>query len=84
MTMRQLLHRCSAWARPTAATEMREFRWTRPELVVQVRFTEWTPDGRLREVAYVGLRSDKSASEVRREVSRLENPGQLKRPVRDP
>ena len=38
--------------------------WVRPQLVAQVRYTEMTDDGRLRHPAYLGLRDDKSASEV--------------------
>ncbi len=43
-------------------------RWVRPELVAQVGFAEWTRDGRLRHPRYIGLREDKPASEVVREV----------------
>jgi DNA ligase D-like protein (predicted ligase) len=43
-------------------------RWVRPELVAQVAFAEWTRDGRLRHPRYIGLRDDKPASEVVREV----------------
>jgi bifunctional non-homologous end joining protein LigD len=47
---------------------MREFVWTRPELVAQIRFAEWTAEGRLRHAAFLGLRSDKTASAVHREL----------------
>ncbi len=43
-------------------------RWVRPGLVGQVGFAEWTRDGRLRHPRYIGLREDKPASEVVREV----------------
>ena len=43
-------------------------RWARPELVGQVGFGEWTRDGRLRHPRYIGLREDKPAREVVREV----------------
>ena len=43
-------------------------RWVRPELVAQVGFSEWTRDGRLRHPRYIGLRDDKPAREVVREV----------------
>jgi bifunctional non-homologous end joining protein LigD len=43
-------------------------RWVRPELVAQIGFTEWTRDGRLRHPRYLGLRDDKRAREVVREV----------------
>lgn len=42
--------------------------WTKPELVVEVKFAEWTRDGYLRQPAYLGLRSDKSARDVVAEV----------------
>jgi bifunctional non-homologous end joining protein LigD len=42
--------------------------WAEPELVCEVEFAEWTHDGRLRAPSYQGLREDKSAAEVRREV----------------
>jgi bifunctional non-homologous end joining protein LigD len=38
--------------------------WVRPVLVAQVRYTEITDDGRLRHPAYLGLRDDKSPSDV--------------------
>ena len=51
----------------STADEMREMQWVKPELVAQIRFVEWTAEGRLRHAAFLGLRSDKSAREVRRE-----------------
>jgi bifunctional non-homologous end joining protein LigD len=42
--------------------------WVKPTLVAQVRFTEWTADGSLRHPVYLGLRDDKDANEVKREV----------------
>ncbi len=47
-----------------------DVQWVEPKLVVQVRFSEWTHDGHLRHPAYLGLRDDKRASEVKRERSR--------------
>jgi bifunctional non-homologous end joining protein LigD len=45
--------------------------WVRPELVAEVMFLTWTDDNLLRQVVYEGLREDKPAREVRREVPRL-------------
>jgi bifunctional non-homologous end joining protein LigD len=55
------------WGGGITAAQMTEMRWTRPELVAQIRFTEWTAENRLRHAAFSGLRTDKSAREVRRE-----------------
>jgi bifunctional non-homologous end joining protein LigD len=45
--------------------------WVEPRLVAQVEFAEWTREGRLRAPVYLGLREDKSASEVRKEKTPL-------------
>jgi ATP-dependent DNA ligase len=42
--------------------------WARPELVVEVTYLTWTTDNLLRQVVYIGLRQDKPAIEVRRQV----------------
>jgi bifunctional non-homologous end joining protein LigD len=39
-----------------------------PRLVAQVAFAEWTRAGRLRHPRFVGLREDKDAREVVREL----------------
>jgi bifunctional non-homologous end joining protein LigD len=44
--------------------------WVEPRLVAQIAFTEWTRDGRLRHPRFLGLREDKDAREVVREVPR--------------
>jgi ATP-dependent DNA ligase len=43
--------------------------WVRPEIVVQVAFIEWTVHGKLRHSRFLGLRTDKPAREVVREIS---------------
>jgi DNA ligase D-like protein (predicted ligase) len=47
----------------------RQARWVAPRLVAQVAFGEWTRDGKLRHPRYLGLREDKPADEVVREVA---------------
>lgn len=42
--------------------------WVHPELVAQIGFTEWTQAGRLRHPRFLGLRDDKRAAEVVREM----------------
>ncbi len=39
--------------------------WLNPEIVAQVNYTGWTNDNLLRHAAFVGLREDKPAREVR-------------------
>ena len=41
--------------------------WVKPELVAQVHFATWTTDNVVRQAAFMGLREDKPAKEVRRE-----------------
>jgi bifunctional non-homologous end joining protein LigD len=55
------------WGAGITADQMREMHWTRPQLVAQIRFVEWTAEKRLRHAAFLGLRLDKSAREVRQE-----------------
>jgi bifunctional non-homologous end joining protein LigD len=46
----------------------RPARWVEPRLVAQIAFGEWTRDGKLRHPRYLGLREDKVAAEVVREL----------------
>lgn len=41
--------------------------WVRPEVVAEMSFSEWTSEGYMRHPAFVGLRTDKKAVNVRRE-----------------
>jgi bifunctional non-homologous end joining protein LigD len=59
--------RASRWGGGVTAQQMSEMNWTRPDLVAQIRFVEWTAEGRLRHAAFLGLRDDKAAEDVRRE-----------------
>jgi bifunctional non-homologous end joining protein LigD len=47
---------------------LREVRWTDPTLIADVAFTEWTSDGSIRHPSFQGLRADKKATEVVREL----------------
>lgn len=51
------------------AEAMKICRWLRPELVAQVNFTDWTEGNHLRHSTFAGLRDDKVAREVHREVA---------------
>ena len=60
--------RTSRWGGGVTAEQMAEMQWVRPALVAQIRFVEWTGEGHLRHAAFLGLRKDKRASDVRREA----------------
>ena len=55
------------WGGGVTPDQMREMQWVTPNVVAQIRFVEWTADGHLRHSAFVGLREDKPARQVRRE-----------------
>ena len=59
--------RTSHWGGGVTAEQMAEMQWITPSLVAQVRFVEWTADQHLRHAAFLGLRDDKRARDVRRE-----------------
>jgi bifunctional non-homologous end joining protein LigD len=68
-TLADLLKRMKPLARPSSPfvdlRRDRDVTWIEPELVAQIAFTELTGDRRLRHPAFVGLREDKPAREVR-------------------
>jgi ATP-dependent DNA ligase len=47
----------------------RRAHWVRPEIVVQVAFIEWTAHGKMRHPRLLGVRSDKTARDVVREMA---------------
>jgi bifunctional non-homologous end joining protein LigD len=53
----------------------RGMTWVKPDLVGEIEFSEWTSDGRLRHPSFQGLREDKPAREVVREMPK--NPAKL-------
>jgi bifunctional non-homologous end joining protein LigD len=53
------------WSRRAPGGE----HWVQPQLVTEVSFADWTPDGNVRHAVFQGLRIDKPARSVRREVS---------------
>jgi len=58
----------SHWGEGVRPEDMAALAWVTPSLVVEIAFTEWTRDNNLRHAAYVGLREDKPARDVRRET----------------
>ncbi len=45
----------------------KNIHWVSPKLVAEIEFTEWTKDNKLRHPAFLGIRSDKKAKEVKKE-----------------
>jgi bifunctional non-homologous end joining protein LigD len=44
--------------------------WVEPKLVAEITYLTWTADALLRHTVFIGLREDKPAEQVRREVTR--------------
>ncbi|MCG8273878.1 DNA ligase D [Aquamicrobium sp. NLF2-7] len=58
----------SPFAEKLTAEEARMVHYVRPDLVAEVEFRAWTADGHLRHASFRGLREDKAASEIVREI----------------
>ena len=56
------------WVQGITPAMMRKMRWVNPVFVCEVKFAEWTRDGKLRQPVFLGMREDKAAKDVRREV----------------
>lgn len=72
-SLRALHGQLVALGRPVSpfSTPVREkgALWVEPVLVAEIQFSNWTADGRLRHPSFLGLRPDKDASTVVREVA---------------
>ena len=66
--LRPLEQGTPAFHNPPRGAEARRSHWVKPLLVAEVTFTEWTNEGTLRHPSFQGLRQDKPAREVVREV----------------
>jgi bifunctional non-homologous end joining protein LigD len=63
----------SPFKNPPTGFRRRGVTWVKPELVGEIEFTEWTTDGSLRHPSFQGLREDKPAKEVVREMPKTIN-----------
>lgn len=60
--------RTGRYGQGITATVMKRCHWLKPELVAELKFAEWTRDHRLRQPVFLGLRQDKPAKKVVREL----------------
>lgn len=70
--LRKLLEKLRQKDHPYASVSTEGRRgaiWVKPQLVCEVEFTEWTPDGSLRHPSFKGLREDKPAHSIVKEVA---------------
>jgi DNA ligase D-like protein (predicted ligase) len=58
----------SRWGDALDAEKMKKCVWVRPELVARIEFLEWTDADHLRHSQFIGLRDDKDARSVVREL----------------
>jgi bifunctional non-homologous end joining protein LigD len=56
------------WVQGITPSMMRKMHWVNPVFVCEIKFAEWTRDKKLRAPVFLGLRDDKKASDVIREV----------------
>jgi bifunctional non-homologous end joining protein LigD len=73
----------SPFKNPPKGFRIRGVTWVKPELVGEIEFTEWTSDGSLRHPSFQGLREDKPAKEVVREMAKKQKVSK-KQEVRGP
>jgi bifunctional non-homologous end joining protein LigD len=56
------------WSQNITPSMMKKMHWINPVFVAEIKFAEWTRDQKLRAPVFLGLRDDKKAAEVVREV----------------
>ena len=56
------------WSQNITPSMMKKMDWINPVFVAEIKFAEWTRDQKLRAPVFLGLREDKKAAEVVREI----------------
>lgn len=62
---------------PNPETLPKNASFVEPKAVVEVEFLGWTNDGKIRQGVYLGLREDKTPTDVHRETPELTHPSKL-------
>ncbi|MFL1417245.1 DNA ligase D [Pseudomonas fildesensis] len=65
-----LERKTSPLEKPMTSAQARGVHWVEPTLVGEVQFAEWTREGVVRQAAFVGLRTDKPATQIIHEQPR--------------
>jgi bifunctional non-homologous end joining protein LigD len=65
----KLERKSAPFVNPPKGADAKGVHWIEPSLVGEVVFTEWTSDEMLRHPSFKGLRQDKPAVEIKREVA---------------
>ena len=71
---------------PRKAVAGREPHWVKPKLIAEVSFAEWTKSGSVRHAVFQGLRDDKPARGIKREMAQhmegaMATPGKSSEPA---
>jgi bifunctional non-homologous end joining protein LigD len=62
------LSKSTRWGEGLTPEDIAKCVWVKPKLVVQVSFVEWTASLNLRHAKFLGMRTDKKPTDVRREA----------------
>jgi bifunctional non-homologous end joining protein LigD len=57
------------WGHALDGSKIKECVWVKPQVVAQIEYLEWTESDHLRHPRFVGLRQDKDARNLIKEVT---------------